>query len=175
MNLYADIVPTPLPELAALLATVDAEGHLVALDFLNSPAEAADRKAAERRVTERGDQLTWDAARCKAVARELTEYFAGTRRNFEVTLAPRGTAFQKRVWEELARIPYGATISYAELAQRVDRPGAARAVGRANGTNPIPVILPCHRVIGADGALTGYGGGVPLKRALLALEGAWIG
>ncbi|HEV7518615.1 MAG TPA: MGMT family protein, partial [Thermoanaerobaculia bacterium] len=81
---------------------------------------------------------------------------------------------QRRVWEELSRIPYGVTISYAELAARIGRPGASRAVGRANGTNPIPLVIPCHRVIGADGSLTGYGGGMPLKRALLALEGALL-
>lgn len=101
---------------------------------------------------------------------QLAEYFAGARREFDLPLAPRGTAFQQRVWEELRRIPYGETISYAELARRVGRPGASRAVGRANATNPIAVIVPCHRVIGSDGALTGYAGGEPLKRALLELE-----
>jgi methylated-DNA-[protein]-cysteine S-methyltransferase len=171
MNLlYADLIPSPLPELAGLLATVDGEGALVGLDFLSR----LDREEAERRAESRGDCLSWDRGRLAPVAGQLAEYFAQGRRDFDLPLAPRGTEFQRRVWEELARIPYGATISYAELAHRVGRSGAARAVGRANGTNPIPVILPCHRVIGADGSLTGYGGGMPLKRALLALEGALL-
>jgi methylated-DNA-[protein]-cysteine S-methyltransferase len=169
MNLYAHLIPTPLPELAALCATVDDDGTLVALDFLHETVEAAE---VERRAAAHGDRLVWDGERCAAVTAQLEEYFAGRRQDFDLPLAPRGSEFQRRVWEELSRIPYGVTISYAELAARVGRPGAARAVGRANGTNPIPVVIPCHRVIGADGSLTGYGGGMPLKRALLALEGA---
>ena len=85
-------------------------------------------------------------------------------------MAPRGTEFQKRVWSELVRVPYGETVSYAELAKRAGSPGAARAVGRANATNPIAIVVPCHRVIGADGSLTGYAYGVELKRGLLDLE-----
>jgi methylated-DNA-[protein]-cysteine S-methyltransferase len=104
------------------------------------------------------------------VARQLSEYFAGKRKAFDLPLAPRGTEFQKRVWKELARVPYGETISYSELANRVGSQGAARAVGRANATNPIAIIVPCHRVIGADGSLTGYAYGVELKRSLLDLE-----
>lgn len=104
------------------------------------------------------------------VVRQLHEYFAGTRKTFELPLAPDGTEFQKRVWAELARIPYGETISYAELARRVGSEGAARAVGRANATNPIAVVVPCHRVIGADGSLTGYAYGVEMKRSLLDFE-----
>lgn len=103
---------------------------------------------------------------------QLREYFAGTRRHFELALAPRGTPFQLAVWQALRAIPYGQTISYGEIAQRLGRPEAARAVGLANGANPLPVIVPCHRVIGADGSLTGFGGGLPIKRALLHLEGA---
>jgi methylated-DNA-[protein]-cysteine S-methyltransferase len=181
MNLYADLVPTPLPELPALCATVDDDGALVSLDFLHAerdtPATAEIAEVApevERRAAARGDRLTWDRERCAAVTAQLTEYFAGKRKDFALPVAPRGTEFQRRVWEELSRIPYGATISYAELAARIGRPNASRAVGRANGTNPIPVVIPCHRVIGADGSLTGYGGGMPLKRALLALEGALL-
>lgn len=104
------------------------------------------------------------------VARQLAEYFSGARKSFDLPAAPEGTEFQKRVWAELTRIPYGETISYAELAKRVGRPGAARAVGRANATNPIAIVVPCHRVIGADGTLTGYAYGVERKRALLDLE-----
>jgi methylated-DNA-[protein]-cysteine S-methyltransferase len=103
---------------------------------------------------------------------QLREYFAGTRRRFDLPLAPRGTPFQRAVWHALADIPYGETISYAQLAARVGRPAATRAVGAANGRNPLPIVLPCHRVIGADGRLTGFGGGLPTKEFLLRLEGA---
>ena len=103
---------------------------------------------------------------------QLDEYFDGKRRDFELPLAPRGTAFQEQVWHTLATIPYGETISYAQLAQRVGKPTAMRAVGAANGRNPLPIVLPCHRVIGADGSLTGFGGGLPTKQFLLQLEGA---
>jgi len=113
-----------------------------------------------------------DNAVLEATRAQLGEYFAGTRRGFELPLAPQGTEFQRRVWWALAEIPYGATISYAQLAARVGKPSATRAVGAANGRNPLPIVLPCHRVIGADGSLTGFGGGLPTKRFLLALEGA---
>lgn len=102
--------------------------------------------------------------------RQLREYFDGGRRGFDLPLAPAGTDFQRRVWRELGRIPYGETRSYGDLARRIGRPGAARAVGAANGRNPLAIVVPCHRVIGADGALTGYGGGLPVKQTLLALE-----
>ena len=101
---------------------------------------------------------------------QLQEYFAGTRKVFDLPLAPQGTAFQKRVWEALQSIPYGQTRSYAWLAQQVG--SVARAVGAANGANPIAIVIPCHRVIGADGSLTGYAGGLHRKRRLLALEAA---
>jgi methylated-DNA-[protein]-cysteine S-methyltransferase len=105
-----------------------------------------------------------------AVAQQVAEYFAGTRSAFELEMQPRGTAFQQRVWAELLRIPYGETLSYAQLAERVGIPGAARAVGRANATNPIALMVPCHRVIGSNGSLTGYAYGTELKRNLLELE-----
>jgi methylated-DNA-[protein]-cysteine S-methyltransferase len=101
---------------------------------------------------------------------QLTEYFAGARRTFDMPLVMDGTPFQRRVWRALQDIPYGETISYGELARRIGQPSAVRAVGLANGRNPIPVIVPCHRVIGADGTLTGYGGGLERKRLLLDLE-----
>ena len=104
------------------------------------------------------------------VKRQLDEFFAGKRTAFDLPMAPEGTEFQKRVWAELTRIPYGETISDAELARRVGSEGGARAVGRANATNPIAVVVPCHRVIGADGSLTGYAYGVELKRSLLDFE-----
>ncbi len=101
---------------------------------------------------------------------QLEEYFAGARQLFELPLHPLGTPFQLAVWAELGRIPYGVTISYGELARRIGQPAAVRAVGAANGRNPLPIVLPCHRVIGANGSLTGFGGGLPTKRHLLALE-----
>jgi methylated-DNA-[protein]-cysteine S-methyltransferase len=108
-----------------------------------------------------------------AEAREqLLEYFAGERRAFDLPLRPVGTAFQLKAWQALAGIPYGETRSYAEQAQRIGAPDAVRAVGAANGRNPLPIVLPCHRVIGADGGLTGFSGGLPIKAALLRLEGA---
>ena len=103
---------------------------------------------------------------------QLEEYFAGERQDFELPLHPIGTSFQMEVWQELRRIPYGVTISYGELARRIGKPQAMRAVGAANGRNPLPIVVPCHRVIGADGSLTGFGGGLPIKRHLLDLEHA---
>lgn len=108
-----------------------------------------------------------------AAATQLGEYFAGTRRSFALPLAARGTAFQQQVWDGLTRIPYGRTASYVELARMVGKPTASRAVGAANGRNPLSIVVPCHRVIGASGALTGFGGGLPTKVFLLTLEGAW--
>lgn len=106
-----------------------------------------------------------------ALARkQLDEYFAGTRQHFELPLHPAGTSFQRDVWAALARIPYGTTITYGELARRIDNPQAVRAVGAANGRNPLPIVVPCHRVIGADGSLTGFAGGLPTKHLLLSLE-----
>ncbi len=104
------------------------------------------------------------------VVRQVNEYCAGARQRFTLDLAAEGTSFQHKVWDALTDIPYGETTSYGALAAKIGSPGAARAVGLANGTNPIGLIVPCHRVIGADGSLTGYGGGLPLKRALLAFE-----
>lgn len=102
--------------------------------------------------------------------RQLQAYFAGKLENFDLLLAPQGTPFQLKVWKRLCDIPYGETISYGELARRIGNPNASRAVGLANGSNPIPIVIPCHRVIGSNGKLTGYGGGLPIKEKLLALE-----
>lgn len=115
---------------------------------------------------------TWtlDAAPFAALIAQLGEYFAGERTAFDVDVELHGTSFQQRVWNALREIPYGQTISYGELALRIDQPSAVRAVGLANGRNPVSVIVPCHRVIGANGTLTGYGGGVERKRLLLDLE-----
>ena len=102
--------------------------------------------------------------------RQLREYFARERMEFDLPLAPRGTEFQRSVWRQLQGIPYGETISYGELARRVGNPKASRAVGSANGKNPLPIVIPCHRVIAGDGTLGGFGGGLPTKQTLLALE-----
>jgi methylated-DNA-[protein]-cysteine S-methyltransferase len=107
------------------------------------------------------------------LARQLRAYFAGTLRRFDLPLDPQGTPFQKRVWQHLETIPFGATQSYRQVADSIGTPQAVRAVGAANGANPIPIVIPCHRVIGSGGKLTGYGGGLPLKQRLLELEGAW--
>jgi methylated-DNA-[protein]-cysteine S-methyltransferase len=132
-------------------AAVDANGALTELKFGES----------------NGKQ---NGANDSVIEKQLNEFFAGRRRAFDLPLAPEGTDFQKRVWAELIRIPYGETISYAELARRVGRDGAARAVGRANATNPIAIVVPCHRVIGANGSLTGYAYGTEMKRSLLDFE-----
>ena len=140
-----------------LLLAVDDAGRLVRLHF------AHDTQPIEPDWVE-------DAEALAPVTRQLGEYFAGERTEFDLVLSPSGTPFQLEVWDQLCRIPYGETISYGELAKRVDRPGAARAVGAANGQNPIAIVVPCHRVIGADGSLTGFGGGLPWKRWLLNRE-----
>jgi methylated-DNA-[protein]-cysteine S-methyltransferase len=111
----------------------------------------------------------------REAARQLKAYFAGTLWRFDLPLSPAGTPFQLRVWNELVGIPYGETCSYGQLADRIGSPTAVRAVGAANGANPIAIVVPCHRVIGSNGKLTGYGGGLPLKQVLLELEAkyAW--
>lgn len=108
----------------------------------------------------------------RAARQQLREYFDGQRKTFDLPLRPRGTAFQMRVWQALASIPFGQTWSYQQLAAACGNAKAMRAVGAANGRNPLPIVLPCHRVIGADGSLTGFGGGIETKAALLRLEGA---
>ncbi len=113
-----------------------------------------------------------DPARLQRARRQLEEYFAGTRRTFDLELHVVGTSFQLQVWKALRGIPYGETLSYAGLAERIGQPSACRAVGAANGRNPLPIIVPCHRVIGSNGTLVGFGGGLDVKQALLALERA---
>jgi methylated-DNA-[protein]-cysteine S-methyltransferase len=110
-------------------------------------------------------------ASLRQAKRELAEYFAGKRRRFEVVLAPEGTPFQRAVWKAISGVGFGQTISYGELARRAGHEGSARAAGAATGRNPIGIIVPCHRIMGSDGSLTGYAGGLARKRALLALEG----
>ena len=122
------------------------------------------------RRTHLGERRTTGSRLLAQARRQLDEYFAARRRRFDLPVAPEGTAFQVRVWRQLERIPYGETISYAELARRIGQPTAARAVGAANGANPIPIVIPCHRVIGANGTLVGFGGGLDVKERLLELE-----
>ncbi len=143
-----------------------------------------DSPIGELQLVARGDELAMlnlpngpriDAPMKRAsvlarAAKQLAEYFAGKRREFEVPLAPDGTPFQQIVWRALLAIPFGETRSYGEIARAIRRPAASRAVGLANGRNPIAIIVPCHRVIGANGTLTGYGGGLPTKQWLLAHE-----
>ncbi|KAA1188821.1 methylated-DNA--[protein]-cysteine S-methyltransferase [Pseudohalioglobus sediminis] len=131
---------------------------LAAIEFENLQAERADS-------SERADAVLTECAR------QLDAYFSGNRRDFALPLAPGGTAFQQQVWRALADIPYGELRSYRDIARVIGRPKAMRAVGAANGRNPIPIVVPCHRVIGSNGSLTGFAGGLEAKRVLLALEG----
>jgi methylated-DNA-[protein]-cysteine S-methyltransferase len=130
----------------------------------------ADERNSSEMTVERGGGAAEEHLR--QALRELDEYFAGTRRTFTVTLDLRGTAFYRRVWDAVVRIPYGETRSYAEIAREVAAPAATRAVGAANGANPVAPFVPCHRVVGSDGRLTGYGPGLPLKQRLLVFEDA---
>ena len=161
MTIYAARIPTPLHE---MVAAVDEEGALVLLEF-------ADRCSA-RDVERRLGEVVWGDPPLAPVRRQLEEYYAGERREFDLKVAPEGSEFQRRVWRALREIPFGETTSYGELAARLGRPGASRAVGRANATNPVCLVTPCHRVIGKDGSLTGFGGGMEKKRWLLEHESA---
>lgn len=160
-------MPSPV---GALLLVADDTG-LTGVHF--EPHTGRDAPAPGWRRADEAEGAESPAARVLADARaQLDAYFAGTRTTFDLPLAPHGTPFQQRVWSALRELAYGETISYLELARRVGDPRAVRAVGGANGRNPIPVIVPCHRVIGADGSLTGFGGGIERKRWLLRHEGA---
>jgi methylated-DNA-[protein]-cysteine S-methyltransferase len=150
MMISSPIGPLRLVARDGLLAQLDLPPH-------DHPVAATEAPPRER------DVLAHAAA-------QLAEYFAGERRAFDLPLAPRGTAFQEHVWRALQDIPFGETRSYGEQARAIGRPAASRAVGAANGRNPIAIIVPCHRVIGADGSLTGFGGGLPAKRWLLDHE-----
>jgi methylated-DNA-[protein]-cysteine S-methyltransferase len=152
------ILPSPLGP----LTLVAEAGHLAAL-YLDAQRHRPD----EDSLGSPGDP---GAAPFAAAARQLAGYFAGQLTEFDLPLAPSGTDFQRRVWAALQTIPYGQTWSYAQLAEKIGRASAVRAVGLANGKNPIAVVIPCHRVIGSDGSLTGYGGGLDRKRFLLDLE-----
>jgi methylated-DNA-[protein]-cysteine S-methyltransferase len=156
-GLTYDVMQTPIDRL--VLAS---DGSAIVGVWMAN-AEPDDKRWPDRR----GSDGVLDDAR-----RELDAYFAGRLRTFSIPLAPNGTEFQRRVWSALCDIPFGTTISYADLARRLSKAAAVRAVGAANGRNPIPIIVPCHRVIGSDGSLTGFGGGIARKRWLLEHEGA---
>jgi methylated-DNA-[protein]-cysteine S-methyltransferase len=158
MKHYIDTFPTPVGDFS------------IALDENDAVVATAFGGVTALRKRFHPDNLIPDAGRAARIRSQVTEFFAGKRRQFDVRLSPMGTTFQKQVWTELQRIPFGQTRSYAQLAAAVGRPGAARAVGRANATNPICLLVPCHRVIGADGSLTGFAFGEALKRRLLEHE-----
>lgn len=145
-----------IPSPAGPLTITASERALTALRFGGTPCDEAELRQA--------------APLLREAARQLAEYFAGTRRGFTLPLAPAGTAFQQSVWTALESIPYGQTSTYAQIAARIGRPKACRAVGMANNRNPLPILIPCHRVVGASGALVGYAAGVEIKQLLLSLE-----
>ena len=158
MTVHTTFIDSPV---GPLFVAADARG-LRAIEFCEN----------RHPVKRQPDWHAGDNALLRRARKQLDEYFAGKRRAFDLPLTPTGTEFQSSVWTTLSTIPYGETISYAQLASRVGKPSAMRAVGAANGRNPLPIVLPCHRVIGADGSLTGFGGGLPTKQFLLKLEGS---
>lgn len=160
---YLDTVESPAGPLAF---AINEAGALIRSQFVNGRYPLSIEQELERA----GFTLASDPQRTARVREQLLAYARGEQRRFDLPLAPAGTAWQRAVWQALTEIPYGETISYGELAARLGKPQAARAVGHANGSNPIPLIVPCHRVIGADGSLTGYGGGLDIKERLLAHE-----
>lgn len=157
MPLYSTTMPSPI----GTLTLVASDAGLTAVLWED------DRPG---RVVLAGAEESRDHPILTAVTRQLTEYFAGTRTIFDLPLDPRGTPFQRQVWAALGTIPYGETRSYAQIAAQIGRPTAARAVGAANGRNPVSIVTPCHRVVGTNGALTGFAGGLAAKDYLLALE-----
>tara|TARA_B100000676_G_scaffold309729_1_gene374139 strand:+ start:2010 stop:2531 length:522 start_codon:yes stop_codon:yes gene_type:complete len=160
--LLAGSFPTPLGPMVALL---NEAGALARLDFCDGPVDLQSGRWRDQPVRP-------DPNAIRQVSEQISDYFAGHLREFKLSLAPVGNTFQQQVWQLLQQIPYGETRSYGELARQLDMTHGARAVGRANGLNPIAVVIPCHRVIGADGKLTGYAGGLHRKAALLELEAA---
>jgi len=141
--------------------------------YNNGIREILINKNSDSDFLSRTTEIPADDQKVKEVFKQLQEYFKRERKEFDLPLEIIGTDFQKGVWNELTKIPYGETISYGELANRMGDKNLMRAVAAANGANPIPIIIPCHRVIGADGSLTGYGGGLDVKKKLLELEGSW--
>lgn len=167
MTLIATRFDTPAGPAAAFCEKED--GALVVLELYGPRS-----RAHEARAQRDGEEIVWNERGNKRVREQLDQYFRGKRREFDLQLAPRGTAFQNEVWDVLLDIPFGTVRTYGDIAAQLGRPGASRAVGLANGSNPIWIVVPCHRVIGSDGTLTGYAGGIDVKRQLLELEGAPI-
>lgn len=163
MNAYVDTVESPAGPLAF---AVDEGGALIRLHFVESDYGPV----MDQELEDEGYTVVTDETRTTPVRREISEYAAGRRTAFGVPISFAGSEWQKSVWLELTRIPYGETRSYGEIADRLGRPGAARAVGRANATNALPLVVPCHRVISADGSLGGFNGGLHLKTRLLDHE-----
>jgi len=163
MNAYVDTVESPAGPLAF---AVDEDGALIRLHFV----ESDHGSFMERDLEDEGYAVSTDKIRTSGVREELSEYATGRRTAFEVPISFAGSDWQKAVWLELTRIPYGETRSYGEIADSLGRSGAARAVGRANATNVLPLVVPCHRVISADGSLGGFNGGLHLKTRLLDHE-----
>lgn len=162
---YGRVIDSPIGD---LMVVANDAGALVAIDFLEDGAPAV---MAFPGMTQWVEETGEAGEKTAQAVEQLQAYFAGTLQQFSLSLAPHGTAFQQEVWNKLLEVPFGQTWTYQELANRLGKPKAVRAVGGANGRNPIPIVIPCHRVIGADGTLTGYGGGLPIKEKLLALEG----
>jgi methylated-DNA-[protein]-cysteine S-methyltransferase len=160
---YVDEIESPAGPLAF---AVDEDGALMRLHFVESDYG----QVMEAELEDEGYTVETDEARTAGVRKELSEYVSGRRKTFDVPLAFVGSVWQKAVWMELTRIPFGETRSYGEIADNLGRPGAARAVGRANASNVLPVVVPCHRVIAADGTLGGFNGGLHLKARLLEHE-----
>jgi methylated-DNA-[protein]-cysteine S-methyltransferase len=162
---YVHQFPTPIRD---IFLALNSQSELILLYFMG-PRHPAESVLQELRSKGYGPERNEEAT--EPAVTQIREYFDGKRKEFSLALAPQGTPFQQRVWKELLNIPHGAAISYGELAARVGNPKASRAVGAANGQNPISLIIPCHRVIGSDKSLTGYGGGLNVKEALLKHEG----
>lgn len=160
MTIHAHVFEAPVGE---MFLAVNDSGEVTHLEFLNG-------RTADELAGRIDDDVLWSGERCAQAQHEVEAYFRGELSDFSLPIAPRGSEFQKAVWREVQKIPFGVTMSYGEIAERLGRPGASRAVGRANATNPVVLITPCHRVIGADGSLTGFGGGIERKRALLEHE-----
>lgn len=168
MNAYLETVASPA---GPLTFAVNDEGALLFLSFL----EGNYATTIEEDLIKEGYTCLSDSERTAAARTQLLEYASGQRTTFDLPVVLVGTEWQKAVWRLLMDVPFGETRTYGELARELGRPQASRAVGRANGTNRIPLVIPCHRIIGADGSLTGFGGGLHLKTALLAHEGVQIG
>jgi len=163
MALYTQSMPSPVGE---LLLVSDEHGRLTHVSFVGEDGDPGDRALRRQR-----EPLVADPSRTATARRQLEEYFAGERKRFELTLAPAGRPFQQQVWALLQEIPFGELTTYGAIGRRLGRSNCARCVGGAVGSNPIAIVVPCHRVVGSDGSLTGYGGGLDRKRTLLGLEG----